>query len=126
MNKSKIINELKKLNLNKDEFWVIGSSSLVLRDLLESANDIDIAITKSQFDKLNNLVYLGENHNCKWYRINDNVECCIDTFSSDKVEYLYPFNLLRLEYYYEIIRNSNREKDLIKKDILNHFLTNKK
>ena len=54
MDKIKIIEEINKLGLNKANFWVIGSSSLVLRDIIDTANDIDLAMTEEEFLKLEN------------------------------------------------------------------------
>ena len=126
MNKEKIINEINKLKFDKNEFWVLGSSSLVLRGIIDQANDIDLAITKKLYDKLtknNSLTYLGNNHESKWYRIKDNIECCIEKIDKEKVEFAEPFNLINLEFYYNnFIKNSTREKDIQKKKILEKIL----
>ena len=124
MNKLEIIDELKKLNWNKDEFWVLGSASLVMRDVVEFANDIDLAITEELYNSISNdLIYLGDNHGYKWYKVNDLIECCVDNKTYEKVEDTEPYNLLRLDYYYEnFIKNSTREKDTEKKDLLEKIL----
>ena len=130
MNKQKIINEINKLNIDKNEFWVCGSASLVLRDLTISASDIDLAITKNAFNNLEkqtNIIYLGTNANHKWYKINDIVEFCIDEKTNEKVDMKEPFNLLNLNYYYNnFIKNSKRKKDIIKKELLEKVLFDKK
>ena len=122
MDKDTIINELNELKLNKNEFWVLGSSALVLRGIIDQANDIDLAITPSLYKDLiknHELSFLGVNHNSKWYRINDNIECCVEEFDKDKVEITEPYNLLDLKYYYDnFIKDSTREKDVAKKEIL--------
>ncbi len=126
MNKKEIINEINKLNFDKNEFWVLGSSSLVLRDIIEEANDIDLAITNELYKsivKKYKLTYLGVNHNSKWYRINDVVECCV--IEKENVEIISPFNLIDLEYYYNtFIKNSIREKDKDKKIKIEKYLKN--
>lgn len=126
MKKNDIIQELNKLNIKKNEFWVIGSSSLVLRNIMKEANDIDLAITKEAFEKINKneIIYLGENNNKKWYKLNNNVEFCIDKIEENKVDIQKPYNLLNLEYYYNnIIKNSTREKDKEKKELLSKILS---
>ena len=125
MKKRKIIEEINKLNLEKNEFWILGSAALVLRDIIDEANDIDIAISNKLYQKLkNNITYLGTNHNSKWYKINDKIECCIEDISKDKVEITNPFNLIDLTYYYNtFIKDSNREKDKEKKEILEKILS---
>ncbi len=124
MNKIEIIEEINKLNLDKNKFWVVGTASLVLRDLIKEANDIDLAITNELYQEIkNNLTYLGTNHNSKWYSINNTIECCIDTLAQDKIEKSDPFNLIDLSYYYNnFIKDSTRKKDLEKKELLHNIL----
>ena len=126
MNKIEIINEINKLGINKNNFWVIGSASLVLRDIIDNANDIDLAFTNNGYEELNSktkLEFLGEKFNLKWYKVNDIIEFCIDEKTNDKVDSIEPFNLLNLEYYYNhFIKDSTREKDKEKKELLNKIL----
>jgi len=128
MNKEKIIEEISKLGLNKDNFWVIGSSSLVLRGILDTANDIDLAMTNDEFLKIKeriDLIYLGEKYNVKWYKINNIIEFCIDQIDDGKVDSCNTFNLLNLKYYYDnFLKNSNREKDKEKKQKIRNYLCN--
>ena len=124
MNKIEILNELNKLNINKDLFWVIGSSSLVLRGILDQSNDIDLAMTIDEFNNLDiNPLYLGENYNVKWYKYNDIIEFCVDVKTDDKVDDLEPFNLLNLKYYYDnFLKDSDREKDKEKKELIRKYI----
>ena len=124
MNKKEIIDELNEIELDKNEFWVSGSASLVLRDIIENANDIDLSITEKAFKEIENKsIFLGVNHNTKWYRLNDTIEFCIDNKTEDKVEYKEPYNLLDLNYYYDnFLKDSDREKDKEKKIIIKNIL----
>ena len=128
MDKEKIIKEINKLNLDKTEFWVLGSSSLVLRGITDQANDIDLAITKNLYNELiknHELIYLGINHESTWYKINDKIECCIEEIDNKKIELAEPFNLIDLKYYYDnFIKESTREKDKKKKELLENILFN--
>ena len=124
MNKIEIIDELNKLNINKDLFWVVGSSSLVLRGIIENSNDIDLAMTEECFKTLDiTPIYLGDNHNVKWYKYNDVIEFCVDVKTTDKVDDLEPFNLLNLKYYYDnFLKDSDREKDKGKKELIRKYI----
>ena len=124
MNKIEIIAELNKLNINKDLFWVVGSSSLVLRGIIENSNDIDLAMTEECFKTLDTTpIYLGDNHNVKWYKYNDVIEFCVDSKTKDKVDDLEPFNLLNLKYYYDnFLKDSDREKDKDKKELIRKYI----
>ena len=128
MNKETIINKINMLDLDKNDFYVLGSASLVLRGIIETANDIDLAITNETYLKnKDKLIYLGDNHNSKWYKINEEIECCVEELSDEKVDSCEPFNLIDLEYYYNnYIKDSNREKDKLKKVLIEKILFNKK
>ena len=126
MDKETIKNKIDELRFNKNEFWVLGSSALVLRGIINQANDIDLAITPNLYNKIKNnyeLIFLGTNHNSKWYKINDSIECCVEDYSEEKVEITEPYNLIDLKYYYEnFIKDSTREKDQEKKKLLENIL----
>lgn len=127
MNKDEIVREITKLGINREMFWVVGSASLVLRGLVQTAADIDIAITEFGFEILKekyDLVYLG-NNGCDWYKINDIIECSVDKKTVENVDTYEPYNLLNLKYYYDnFLKNSNREKDALKKAIVKNALYN--
>ena len=127
MNKETIIKKINLLNLDKNDFYVLGSASLVLRGIIDTAHDIDLAITnKAYLKNKDNLIYLGVNHNSKWYKINEEIECCVEDLLDEKVDSSEPFNLINLEYYYNnFIKESNREKDKLKKTLLEKILFNK-
>ncbi len=128
MNKETIIKKINMLELDKNDFYVLGSASLVLRGIIDTANDIDLAITNETYLKnKSKLIYLGDNHNSKWYKINEEIECCVEELSDEKVDSGEPFNLIDLEYYYNnYIKDSNREKDKFKKALIEKIIFNKK
>ena len=127
VNKETIIKKINLLNLDKNDFYVLGSASLVLRGIIDTAHDIDLAITnKAYLKNRDNLIYLGVNHNSKWYKINEEIECCVEDLLDEKVDSSEPFNLINLEYYYNnFIKESNREKDKLKRTLLEKILFNK-
>ena len=128
MNKETIIKKINMLDLDKNDFYVLGSASLVLRGIIETANDIDLAITNETYLKnKSKMIYLGDNHNSKWYKINEEIECCVEELSDENVDSGEPFNLINLKYYYNnYIKDSNREKDKLKKVSIEKILFNKK
>ena len=52
MNKATIIEKIRGLNFNVNEFWVIAGAALVLHGLREETADIDLACTKRLFSTL--------------------------------------------------------------------------
>ena len=45
MNKKELIELLETIKIDREEFWILSSSALVLRDIYPDAGDADIAVT---------------------------------------------------------------------------------
>lgn len=65
MNKEEILNKLNHYNLDKQNIIIIGSAALVLKNIKETCQDIDIAVTKEYND------YLLKKFDCKLEQIID-------------------------------------------------------
>ena len=52
MIKEDILNMLKELNFPKDEFYIVGGSSLVMRGIREIAGDLDLCISTELFNNI--------------------------------------------------------------------------
>ena len=123
MNKKELLELLAILKIDKKEYWVLSSAALVLRDLYDEASDLDLAVTEKGLNQLK------ENYNLKqkengWYVINDKVECVLDTKEDWKIDKYEGYNLESLKKYFEYLKNSNREKDKIKYEIVKKILLN--
>lgn len=110
MNKKELIELINSLKIDKEEFWILSSSALVLRGLYQDAQDLDIAVTKKGLEQLKNNYNLKLKEN-GWYIVNDKVECVLDTKEKDKIEKYNNYNLESIEKYYSYLKNSNRKKD---------------
>ncbi len=110
MNKKELIELINSLKIDKEEFWILSSSALVLRGLYQDAKDLDIAVTKKGLEQLKNNYNLKIKEN-GWYIVNDKVECVLDTKEKDKIEKYNNYNLESIEKYYSYLKNSNRKKD---------------
>ena len=124
MNKEELLKLLDSLKLDKEEFWILSSSALVLRNLFPDAGDLDIAVTDTGLEKLKQNYNLKQKEN-GWYIVTDKIECICDgkkenlKYQPELVENYYVQNL---EEYYNYLLNSNREKDklrieLVKKEL---------
>ena len=66
MNKTQLMELLSTLKIDKNEFWVLSSSALVIRGLFDSAGDLDIAVTEKGLNELKEkynlkiIIYTGE------------------------------------------------------------------
>lgn len=124
MSKIELVNLLENLKIDKNEFWILSTSALVMRGLFESAGDLDIAVTEKGLEQLR------ENYDLKlkdngWYKVSDNVECVLDTLEDWKIEKYENYNLESLEKYFTYLKTSAREKDKIKYEIVKKELDKK-
>ncbi len=122
MNKKDLKELIDNLKISKDEYWVISSGTLVLRDLFPSAGDLDLAVTEKGFQELkeNYDLYKTEKGT---YQITKNIECLIDIKEDWKYENVDGINLERLAKYFDYLKNSKREKDKVKYEIVKKELS---
>ncbi len=124
MNKQELLKLLDSIKINKEEFWILSSSALVLRDLFPDAGDLDIAVTDKGLEELKQNYNLKQKEN-GWYIVTDNIECVCDgkkenlKYQPELVENYYVQNL---EEYYEYLLSSNREKDKLRIKIVKEEL----
>ena len=128
MNKEELLKLLESLKINKEEFWILSSSALVLRNLFPDAKDLDIAVTDIGLEELKQNYNLKQKEN-GWYIVNDKVECVCDgkkeklKYQPESVENYYVQNL---QEYYEYLLSSNREKDKLRISIVKEELEKNK
>ena len=121
MNKDELLELLQSLKINKEEFWVLSSSALVLRGLFDSAGDLDIAVTEKGLEELKTNYNLKQKEN-GWYIVNEKIECVLDTKEEWKIEKYGDYYLESLTKYFEYLKNSTREKDKVKYKIVKREL----
>lgn len=125
INKEEIIELVENLEIDYDEFWILSTSALVLRGMYDKAGDLDIAVTKKALEQLKSRYDLIPKGN-GWYKINDKVECVLDTKEESKFEKYGKYNLESLEKYLNWLEKSNKEKDKTKLDIVKKYLEENK
>ena len=125
MEKEELIKLIESLNIDTEEFWVLSTSALVLRDLFKDAGDLDLAVTEKGLNELKNKFNLKQKEN-GWYIVNEKVECVLDTKEDWKIEKEGKYYLESLEKYFEYLKTSTREKDKIKYDIVKRELMKRK
>lgn len=121
MGKDELIELIESLNISKEEFWVLSSSALVIRGLFKDAGDLDIAVTEEGLRQLKNNFNLTQKEN-GWYIVTDKVECVLDVKTEGNPEKYGDYYLESLEKYFEYLKNSNREKDKIRYQIVKEEL----
>jgi len=117
MSKQELLELIESLNVDKNEFWVLSTSALVLRDLFLDAGDLDMAVTEKGLEQLKVNFDLKQKEN-GWYIVNDRTECVLDTMEDWKVEKYGDYYLESLTKYFAFLKESTREKDKVKYKIV--------
>ena len=103
MNKEEILNILNKCNLDKDKYYVINDSSLVLQGIKDSCDTLEISVTDG---------YLVDNTSIK---INTN-------YNTDEIIYYEGIPLQSLEGIRNLKRKSNTPSDIKDINLINKYL----
>lgn len=121
MKKDELIQLIDSLKISPDEFLILSSAALVIREIYPDAGDLDIAVTENGLKELKNNYELKQKDN-GWYIVNDKVECILEKKENWKVERYEKYNLEDIAYYYEKIKSSNREKDRLRIPIVEKYI----
>lgn len=76
MKKDELLELIKTLKIDKEEFWVLSSGALVLRGIYPDAGDLDIAVTNKGLDELKNN-YSLEPKGKDWYKVMIGLNVCV-------------------------------------------------
>ena len=125
MNKEELEKLISTLKIEKGEYWILSSASLVLRGIYDSAADLDLAVTEKGLKQLKENYNLVQKEN-GWYIVNDKVECVLDTKEPYKIEKFGEYYLQDINDYYNFIKNSNREKDKKRIPLIEDYINTRK
>ena len=109
MNKKEILNYLKKLDLDKEEYIIISGASLVLHDVIDATKDIDLSCSKKYYDKIKWPTKMG--HMGKEIKYNDIYEISDNLFDDKNIDIINGYRVMNLESCLELKRILNRSKD---------------
>ncbi len=124
MNKKELLKLLKSLRIDVEEFWILSSSALVIRDIYPDAGDLDIAVTDRGLEQLK------KNYNLKykdngWFIVNDKVEGVCDG-AKEKLKYqpekIGDYYVQNINEYYNYLLGSSREKDKKRVPIVENYI----
>ena len=126
MNKEELINLIESVKIDKTEFWLLSSSSLVMRDIYKDAGDLDIAVTEKGLEQLKQNYNLIPKDN-GFYIVTDNVECVCDGKIENlefKPELINGYLCQNIYEYLKYLESSNREKDKIRIPLVKEYINN--
>lgn len=127
MNKTELLELLSLLKLNVEEFWILSSSALVLRNIYSDAGDLDIAVIDLGLEELKKNYPLKPKEN-GWYKVTENIECVCDgkkenlSYQPEKVGNYY---LQNIKEYLEYLEMSEREKDKKRIPLVKQYIKQK-
>lgn len=124
MNKEEIINLIDSLNISKKEVTILSSGALVIRGIIDTAGDLDIAVTETGFKELNKYFNLIPKEN-GWYKVSDNIDCIQDDMINKK-ELVDGYYLQDINMYLEHMETSKKEKYKSRITIVKEYIKNKK
>ena len=123
MNKNDIINRLEDLNFDKNRYWVLAGSAMVLHGIRPETHDIDMGCTKEFADELETEGYPTVVMPDGTRRITyaEDVEIFED-WIFDRVVFVEGIPVISLEGLLEMKRSLGREKDLRDVQMIEEFL----
>ena len=124
MNKHELLELLKTLKIDAEEFWILSSSALVLRVIFPDAGDLDIAVTDRGLEELK------RNYNLKfkdngWFIVNDKIEGVCEgakEILKHQPEKIGEYYVQNINEYYNYLLNSDREKDKLRIPIVEDYI----
>lgn len=99
----------------------MSSGALTLRGLWNGAHDLDLAVTEKGLQELKKNYTLKQKEN-GWYTVTDTIECLVDTKEAWKIELLGEYKVESLVKYYMYLKDSTRQKDKPKYEIVKQEL----
>ena len=124
MNKEELLKLLSTLNIDKNEFWLLSSSGLVLRGIYPDAGDLDIGVTDKGLEELKQNYDLKFKDN-GWFVVSDKIEGVCNG-PKDKLKYqpeeFDGYYAQNIKEYYEYLCSSEREKDKKRIPIVEEYI----
>ena len=120
MNKDELLELLSTLKLDREDFTILSSCALVLRDIYEDAGDLDIAVTENGLNCLKQNYKLIPKQN-GWYIVNDKIEFVQDDMKSRRT-LVGEYYLQDIYDYLKYLKSSGREKDKLRIPLVEMYI----
>lgn len=108
MKKNEVLNKLKELDLNKEDYIIIAGASLVLHDVIEETKDIDISVSKKVYDSIDWEETMGYKNIIK---TKDVFEIGTSYYNEKNIDIIDGYQTMNLEECLKVKKNLNRPKD---------------
>ncbi len=127
MNKEELIKLINSLKIDKNEFWLLSSSALVMRGIYPDAGDLDIAVTDKGLEELKQNYNLipKQGPTDIWYTVCDRVECVCDGAIENleyKPELVEGYLCQNIYEYLNYLESSTRQKDIDRIPLVREYI----
>ena len=126
MDRQEILDRLRAFPYDRDEYWVITGSAMVMYGIREQAGDIDLGCSVKMADRLESDGYLygRTKDGNRWFKVGDSIEV-FESWLYDTTSKTEGFRVISLNGLIEMKEKIGREKDLRDIGLIRSFLKTK-
>ena len=123
MNKKDIISELEKFPFDRNEYWLITGSAMVLYGIREQTHDIDMGCTEKMADLLEKEGYLCKitSEGRRYFKYGELIEI-FEGWICDHADEVEGYQVISIRGLIEMKRSLGREKDLRDIKLIEEYL----
>ena len=127
MNRQEILEQLKAFPYDRNEYWLITGSAMVIYGIKEQAGDIDLGCSAKMADLLESDGYLfgRTKDGNRWFRVGESIEI-FESWLYGSVTEIDGFQVISLKGLIEMKEKIGREKDFRDIELIRAFLDGKK
>ena len=127
MDKHEILDQLRVFPYDRDEYWVVTGSAMVLYGIKEQADDIDLGCSVKMADLLESDGYLygRTKDGNRWFKVGDSIEV-FESWLYDSTIKTDGFRVISLNGLIEMKEKIGREKDFRDIGLIRSFLMREK
>ena len=127
MNRQEILEQLKAFPYDRNEYWLITGSAMVIYGIKEQAGDIDLGCSAKMADLLESDRYLfgRTKDGNRWFRVGESIEI-FESWLYGSVTEIDGFQVISLKGLIEMKEKIGREKDFRDIELIRAFLDGKK
>ncbi len=123
MNKSEYLRKLDELRLDKAKYCILSGGAMVMHGLKERTADIDIKVRPDYFEELKTRFSFKKSPKYDYlWELGEDVEVAVQEFSTDEVEVVDGYPVIKLELELEWKIQHNRPKDQKSIRVLKEYL----
>ncbi len=127
MNRQEILDQLKAFPYDRNEYWVVTGSAMVIYGIREQVGDIDLGCSAEMADLLESDGYLigRTKDGNRWFKVGKFIEI-FESWLFDSVTEISGFQVISPSGLIEMKKRIGREKDFRDIELIESFLKAKK